>query len=146
MAQDQYKAGLHHAPGRSLHLPGASHNAPIPAGARVGNILCSSAIAGKDPATGELPKDATSQVRNAFGNLRALLAVGGASLSDVVKLGITIRDNTLREPVNTEWLACFPDPDDRPARHIVLHDLQHGMWLQLEVMAVIQQPPQTGNP
>ena len=37
-----------------------------------------------------------------------------------------------------EWLACFPDPDDRPARHIVVHDLQHGMWLQLEVIAVIQ--------
>lgn len=123
---------------RSIHVPGASHNAPIPAGARVGNILCSSAIAGKDAATGQLPPDAATQARLAFANLRTLLNAGGATLADVVKLSITIRDNAVREAINAEWQACFPDPDDRPARHIVLHDLQHGMWLQLEVMAVIQ--------
>lgn len=123
---------------RSIDLPGASHNAPIPAAARVGNILCSSAIGGKDPVTGHLPPDAGTQVRNAFINLQALLVAGGATLNDVVKLSVTIKDNAVRDAINTEWLACFPDPHDRPARHIVLHDLQHGMWLQLEVMAVIQ--------
>ena len=125
-------------PARSIDLPGASHNAPIPAGARVGNILCSSAISGKDPATGQLPADAAAQVRLAFSNLRALLLAGGATLADVVKLGVTIKDNTVREAINTEWLACFPDPHDRPARHITVSDLQHGMWLQLEVMAVVR--------
>ena len=125
-------------PPRSINLPGASHNAPIPAGARVGNILCSSAIPGKDPVTGQLPPGAAAQVSNAFTNLNALLAAGGATLSDVVKLSITIKDNAVRDAINTEWLTCFPDPHDRPARHIVLHDLQHGMWLQLEVMAIIQ--------
>ena len=123
---------------RSIDLPGASHSAPIPAGARVGNILCSSAIAGKDAATGALPPDAATQARLAFANLRALLAAGGATLADVVKLGVTIKDNTVREAINAEWLACFPDSHDRPARHITVHDLQHGMWLQLEVMAVIR--------
>ena len=44
---------------------------------------------------------------------------------------------SVRNAVNTQWLAAFPDPDDRPARHISVHDLQHGMWLQLEVLAVI---------
>jgi 2-iminobutanoate/2-iminopropanoate deaminase len=124
--------------GRSIDLPGASHNAPIPAGARVGNILCSSAIAGKDPATGQLPDDMAMQVRNAFANLRALLEAGGATLVDVVKLAVTIRDNAVRDAINAEWLDCFPDPHDRPARHITVHPLQHGMWLQLEVMAVIR--------
>ena len=123
---------------RSIDLPGASHNAPIPAGARVGNILCSSAISGKDAATGQLPPDAATQARQAFANLRALLAAGGATLADVVKLTVTIKDNAVREAINAEWLACFPDPHDRPARHILVYDLQHGMWLQLEVMAVIQ--------
>jgi 2-iminobutanoate/2-iminopropanoate deaminase len=56
----------------------------------------------------------------------------------VVKLGVTVKDNTVRDAINTEWLACFPDPHDRPARHITVSDLQHGMWLQLEVMAVIR--------
>jgi 2-iminobutanoate/2-iminopropanoate deaminase len=125
-------------PPRSIDLPGASHNAPIPAGARVGNILCSSAISGKDAASGKLPEDAAQQAANAFDNLKALLQAGGASLDDIVKLTVTIRDNAVRDAVNAQWLACFPDPHDRPARHIVLHDLQHGMWLQLEAMAVVQ--------
>jgi len=123
---------------RSIDLPGASHNAPIPAGARVGNILCSSAISGKDANNGQLAADAATQVRLAFDNLRALLVAGGATLADVVKLGVTVKDNTVRDAINTEWLACFPDPHDRPARHITVSDLQHGMWLQLEVMAVIR--------
>lgn len=123
---------------RSIEVPGASHNAPIPAGARVGNVLCSSAISGKDAATGLLPSDAATQAQLAFTNLKTLLQAGGATLSSVVKLTVYVKDNSVREAINAEWLACFPDPNDRPARHILVYDLQHGMWLQLEVMAVIQ--------
>lgn len=123
---------------RSLDVPGASHNAPIPAGARVGNVLCSSAISGKDAATGLLPPDAATQAQLAFTNLKTLLQAGGATLSDVVKLTVYIKDNSVREAINAEWLACFPDLHDRPARHTLVYDLQHGMWLQLEAMAVIQ--------
>lgn len=123
---------------RSLHVPNVGHKAPIPLGARVGNLICSSGIAGKDPATGALPADAATQAAHAFTNLRALLAVGGASLDDVVRLSISVKDDSVRDAVNAEWLAAFPDPDDRPARHISVHDLQHGMWLQLEVLAVVQ--------
>ncbi len=123
---------------RSIQVPGASHNAPIPAGARVGNVLCSSAIAGKDSATGRLPPDGETQVVHAFANLRALLQAGGATLADVVKLTVYLKDNRLRDAINVQWQDCFPDPHDRPARHILNYDLQHGMQLQLEVMAVIQ--------
>jgi 2-iminobutanoate/2-iminopropanoate deaminase len=125
-------------PPRSIDVPGASHNAPIPAAARVGHLLCTSAVSGKDAATGQLPADAAAQVHHAFANLRAVLHAGGASLDDVAKFSVTIKDNSVREPLNAEWLACFPDPHDRPARHIVVQDLQHGMWLQIEVMAFVQ--------
>lgn len=127
---------MSHQP-RSIHVAGASHSAPIPSAARVGPVLCTSAIPGKDPVTGDLPPDGASQARNVFANLRAVLQAGGADLQQVVKLSVTIKDNSVREAVNAEWLACFPDPDDRPARHITVHDLQHGMWLQVEAMAVI---------
>ncbi|MDP3921952.1 MAG: RidA family protein [Hydrogenophaga sp.] len=123
---------------RSIDVPGASHNAPIPAAARVGQLLCTSAVSGKDPATGQLPADALTQVGNTFANLRAVLQAGGASLDDVVKFSVAIKDNAVREHLNAVWLACFPDPHDRPARHIVVQDLQHGMWLQIEVMAFVQ--------
>ena len=123
---------------RSIEVPGLTHNAPIPLGARVGNLLCSSGIAGKNAATGQLSPDGSAQVVQAFANLRSFLQAGGARLSDVAKLTIYLKDDSLRQAINTEWLACFPDPADRPARHILHSDLQHGMALQLEVMALVQ--------
>jgi 2-iminobutanoate/2-iminopropanoate deaminase len=122
---------------RSIEVPGVAHNAPIPLGARVGPLLCSSGIAGKDGATGQLPADAASQTRLAFENMDKLLAAGGATLAHLVKLTVYVKDNSLRDAINTEWLARFPDPLDRPARHIVVHELQHGMWLQLEITAFV---------
>lgn len=120
---------------RSLHVPHIGHKAPIPLGARVGPLICSSGIAGKDPADGSLPADGATQVANAFANLQALLAAGGAGLESVAKLVVTLADDGLREAVNAQWLACFPDPADRPARHIVVQPLGHGMQVQLEVLA-----------
>jgi 2-iminobutanoate/2-iminopropanoate deaminase len=122
---------------RSIDVPGLAHNAPIPAGARVANVLCSSAIAGKDPASGKLAAAPADQARLAFDNLQRFLEAGGATLADVVKLTVYVKDDSVREHVNTHWLACWPDPARRPARHIVLHDLQHGMALQLETLAVV---------
>jgi 2-iminobutanoate/2-iminopropanoate deaminase len=120
---------------RSLQLPHVGHKAPIPLGARVGPLLCSSGIAGKDPASGVLPADGATQVEHAFANLRALLAAGGGRLEHVVKLAVTLADDSLRDAINTQWLACFPDAADRPARHIVVQPLGHGMQVQLEVLA-----------
>lgn len=124
-------------PPRSVNVPGASHKAPIPGAARVGPILATSAVNGKDAATGALPPEAQAQADNAFANLQAVLAAGGASLADVVKLSVTIADESVREAVNSPWLTLFPDPQDRPARHIVVHALQHGMKLQLEALAYV---------
>ena len=123
---------------RSIEVPGLGHNAPIPVAARVGNLICSSGIAGKDPASGELPADGAAQARLAFANMHLVHDAARASLADVARLTITIKDNAVRAAINTEWLACFPDPHDRPARHIAVHDLQHGMLLQLEFIAQIQ--------
>ena len=124
---------------RSLEVQGVTHGGvPIPMGARVGPLLCSSGIPGVDPATGQLPPSAAEQARHAFANLKALLAEGGATLADVAKLTVYIKDNQAREPLNAEWLACFPDPHDRPARHTLVYDLQHGMLLQLEVIAWVK--------
>ncbi len=128
---------------RSLHVPGLGHgNTPIPMGARVGSLLCSSGINGADAGTGKLPQDPMAQVHHAFANLQSLLAAGGATLKDVVKLTVYLKDSpnqkALREAINVEWLACFPQADDRPARHILIYDLQNGMALQLEVTAMIQ--------
>jgi 2-iminobutanoate/2-iminopropanoate deaminase len=124
---------------RSIEVPGVSHgNAPIPMGARVGNILYSSGVMGKDPATNSLPADGPAQAHFMFQNLRTLLTGGGATLDDVVRITVFVKDNSHRDAVNAEWLRCFPDPHDRPARHTQVIDLPGGMLVQLEAVAVIQ--------
>ena len=75
--------------------------------------------------------------------MQRLLEAGGATLADVAKLTVYVKDNSVREAINAEWLRCFPDPADRPARHILIQDLQHGMWLQLEFIALIQKEGST---
>ena len=123
---------------RSIEVEGVGHGAaPIPMGARVGNVLYSSGIAGGDPATGKLAEGAAAQAACAFRNMQSLLTNGGATLADVVRMTVYVKEPGAREPVNAEWLKCFPDPHDRPARHTLNYDLQHGMLLQLEVVAVI---------
>jgi 2-iminobutanoate/2-iminopropanoate deaminase len=129
---------MHKRRARSLEVPGVTHgNAPIPMGARVGNMIFSSGIMGKDPATDSLPADAASQARFAFQHMTALLAAGGATLDDLARMTVFIKDESARAAVNEEWLKCFPDPHDRPARHTLIYDLRGGMLLQLEVVAVI---------
>ncbi|GLR66980.1 hypothetical protein GCM10010909_16600 [Acidocella aquatica] len=123
---------------RSIEVPGLSHGAaPIPLAARVGNVIYSSAISGRDPGTGKLAPTGAAQVALAFAHMQAILQAGGATLENVVKLSITLADNNTREAVNGEWLKCFPDPHDRPARHITLHELGNGLAAQLEFVAVL---------
>jgi len=128
---------------RSIEVEGVNHGqAPIPMGARVGNMLFSSGIHGADPATGKVPEgDVQSQARFAFANMRSLLTNGGATLEDVVRMTVHVKDNSARPHVNEHWLACFPDPHDRPARHIVVTDLPGALLVQLEIVAVIQEAP-----
>lgn len=122
---------------RSLEVPGVTHGAaPIPMGARVGNLICSSAIMGKDPATDTLPDDPVQQIDFAFKNMVHLLEAGGATLADVVRVTVYLKDDALREQLNAKWNEYFPDPHDRPARHVVPTDLRRGMVIQLEIMAV----------
>src|SRR5690554_5761566 len=103
---------------RSIEVPSVSHGtAPIPMGARVGNMIFSSGLMGKDPATDTLPADGIEQTRFVFQHLRTLLQRAGASLEDVGHVTVFIKDNSLREAVNAEWVKAFPDPHDRPARH-----------------------------
>lgn len=123
---------------RSIEVDGITHgNAPIPMGARVGNMIYSSGIMGRDPANDTLPGDAAMQAKFVFQNLRTLLRNGGATLDDVVHVKAYIQNNNLRELLNAEWLACFPDPHDRPARHTVVMDLPMGMLIQIEIVAVV---------
>jgi 2-iminobutanoate/2-iminopropanoate deaminase len=122
---------------QSLEIPGVRHGAPIPMGARIGNLLFSSGVMGKDPATDALPDDPARQAELMFQNVRTLLELAGGDLGDVARFTVYLKDDAYREHLNREWLKAFPDEHDRPARHTLLWDLRGGMLMQCELVAVL---------
>ena len=125
---------------RVLEVEGVSHRAPIPMGIEIGGLVFSSAIAGRDPATGELPADAARQAELVFEHVRTLLVAAGAGPETVARMTVYVADDAYREDVNREWLKMFPDEHDRPARHIMRWDLRDGMLIQCELVAVLNRP------
>jgi enamine deaminase RidA (YjgF/YER057c/UK114 family) len=111
---------------RSIYAKGASHVNPIPSASRIGNVIMTGGIFGTDPATGKCPDDAASQAKFVFENLRGLLAEAGASTDDIIKLVFNVRSLAVREAINAEWTAMFPDPESRPARHVLQYDYLSG--------------------
>jgi 2-iminobutanoate/2-iminopropanoate deaminase len=123
---------------RSLEIPGVSHGtAPIPMGSRVGNMIFTSGISGKNPATNKLGKDAAEQAFFAFKNLESVLNAGGGDMRNLGHLTILVTDDSSRDAINVEWLRYFPNPSDRPARHTSVQNLRGGALLQLIGIAAL---------
>ena len=120
---------------KSIEVEGLGHGAPIPMACRVGPVLMTSGVGGKDRKTGKTPEDADGQARNAFDNLKAVLAAGGLGLGDVAKITVYVVDDKYRTEINKYWEECYPDPHKRPARHTLVMPLR-GVLLQLEAFAV----------
>ena len=103
---------------KSINYPGFKHENPIPNASRIGNILMSSIISGRDPETGQMPSDLAGQVTNVFTQIRLCVEAAGGSVDDIIKVNFWMKDPaTGRAALNGEWARMFPDPDSRPARH-----------------------------
>jgi enamine deaminase RidA (YjgF/YER057c/UK114 family) len=123
---------------KSIEAPDIpQHKNPIPAAARVGNMLFSSAIGGEDPETHELPDDKEAQVANTFKAIRAIMREAGGSPDDIGKVTVYLADNGDRELVNRFWLEMFPDDGSRPARHTTTIKFPAGRHIRIEFIAVL---------
>ena len=120
-----------------IHVPGVEHKAPIPAGVLIGGMLFSSAINGKDPASGGYPDGAAEQMKFAFANMATLVREAGGDVDDIAHVTVFLQDLSDKKLLDEQWLAMFPDPADRPARHAVKVDRAGSMLVQLEIIAVL---------
>ncbi len=121
---------------QSIEVENIGHGAPIPVASRVGNVIATSAIGGRDMKTGKMPPDLDTQAKNAFESLKAILAKGGMGLGDVVKVTCFVADDSIREVLNKYWLECYPDEHKRPARHTLILPLRGGTQFQIDALAV----------
>ncbi|HVB06060.1 MAG TPA: RidA family protein [Acidimicrobiales bacterium] len=120
---------------QSIHIEGMSHSVPIPNAARVGNLLMTGTISGRNLTTGEVPEDPGEAIRELFANAERILDAAGGSFGDVVKMTFYVKDRAIRGALDAVWISVFPDERDRPARHVIGDP--DGPNLQAELTAFI---------
>jgi 2-iminobutanoate/2-iminopropanoate deaminase len=104
---------------RIIETDGApTHVGPVPQAVEAGGWIHVSALFGARPSAREIPADARAEAEQLFDNLAAILAAAGAALTDVVRVGIVMRDLQADRPVfNEVWAERFGD--HRPARSAI---------------------------
>ena len=121
----------------SIEIPGLAHGAPIPMGSKIGNMVYSSGISGRDAETGELPSDPDNQAAHLFQNIRTFMSIAGGTPDDIIRVTLHIREESYRAVLNTPWIEMFPDEHSRPARHAVKTELRGDVLFQAEIVAVL---------
>jgi len=123
----------------SIDVPGLDHVNPVPSASRVGPILITSGVSGRDPSTGAFPETLEEQCAQMFASLRRILERGGASPEDVLKITVWLKDRSQHAHVNKYWVEMFPDALSRPARHTFANPLlDPPMLVQCDCLAVIK--------
>lgn len=114
---------------------GFFHVNPIPSASRVGPLLASSVIAGRDPDGKTLPEDPGAQFENCFHYIGEILSAAGGDWRHVARITFYVPDIKFRDACNPVWLKYFPDEDSRPARHT---QIASGSTVTCEFLAYIE--------
>jgi 2-iminobutanoate/2-iminopropanoate deaminase len=115
--------------------------APAPAGAyslglRVGDFIFLSGQLPIDPDRGSIVADNNvDQIDQVLKSVKTILADAGASMADVVKTTVHMRDMAFFPDFNRTYMAHFPDP--RPVRTTVGSQLGEGVMIEIDVIAYV---------
>ena len=86
-------------------------------GVKAGPHVLVSGIVGIDPSTGSLAGDTIQdQTRQALTNCEAILKAGGASLDDVIEVGVLLTNPADFAALNEEYGRWFPS--EPPTRYV----------------------------
>ena len=111
--------------------------APIGAysqGLRVGDFVFVSGQGPVDPATGKMGTTIEEQTARVLENIKAILAAGGATLADVVKVSAYLSDIADFEAYNRVYATYFPEP--KPTRTTVACQLK-GILVEIDAIAYV---------
>jgi 2-iminobutanoate/2-iminopropanoate deaminase len=108
-------------------------------GVKAGGLIFLSAIRGNEPGQRKMSDDTKEQARQAFENIKAVLAPSGATLAHVVKVTLYLHDLKYRAPFHEVWMEYFPEnPPARIAIRVADANTQEGgnAHFALDVIAV----------
>jgi 2-iminobutanoate/2-iminopropanoate deaminase len=100
-----------------IRTEGAPSSPLYAQGVRTGDTIYVSGMVGIDPATSQLAGPTIQeQTAQALGNCAKVLAAGGASLDDVVEVGILLTEPEDFAGMNEAWVEVFGA--EPPARYV----------------------------
>lgn len=115
----------------------AKPGGPYSQGLRVGDFIFVAGQGPKDPATGQIVGETIeAQTAQVLENIKAILAAGGATMADVVKVTAHLTDLALFDRYNQVYAAYFPDP--KPVRTTVGSQLL-GFMVEIDAIAYVGQ-------
>ena len=116
---------------------GASPVGAYSQGLRVGDFIFVSGQGPLDPATGKIVGETVEeQTARVLENIKAILAAGGASMGDVVKVTAHLSDLANFAAYNKVYASYFPDP--KPTRTTVGSQLM-GILVEIDAIAYVGQ-------
>ena len=119
----------------SDHAPAAI--GPYSQATRAGNLVFLSGQVPLDPITGNLVEgDIATQARQAFDNIKAVVAAAGGSMDDIVRVGLYLTDLSQFGAVNAVMADYFSQP--YPARSTIeVAALPRGAVFEVDAMMVL---------
>ena len=123
--------------------PVISRNLPTPVGPYspgmiLGNLVFVSGQAGRNPATGEIGPDVTTQTEQVLKNIATILEAAGSGLSHVIRCGVFLVDMKEFPTMNEVYARAFGA--HRPARTTVEVSGLPGPGLLVEIDAIAYIP------
>src|ERR1700760_3011224 len=124
-------------PREIIRVPDAPSSPLYAQGVKADGWICVSGTVGIAPATGDLAGETIEdQTRQALRNCETVLAAGGATLDDVVEVGVLLHDPDDFAGFNEEWARWFPS--DPPARYAAkLGAVIPGVLVSIRMPAVV---------
>jgi 2-iminobutanoate/2-iminopropanoate deaminase len=109
---------------------------PYSQAVKLGNLLFVSGQLPIDPATGKITGDIKEQARQSLENLKAILIASGASLVNVLKTTVFLKNMDDFTLMNGIYQVYFPK--DAPARSTVeVARIPRGALIEIEAIAAI---------
>ena len=119
----------------------STDGAPTPTGPfsqaiRVGSLVFTAGQAGRNRDTGQMG-DIGEQADWALRNIGNILAAAGASMADVVKTTVYLKEGTPTGPLNEQWVKHFPEPLPARSSVFVARLKNPEMLIEVEAVAVV---------
>lgn len=110
---------------------------PYSQAVQVGNLLFTSGQLGMDPVTSIFPETAALQAKQSLQNVQAIVEAAGASMNNIVKTTVFLKDMNDFAAVNEVYASFFEQP--YPARSAVeVARLPKDALVEIEVIVQLQ--------